>query len=56
MDKLIRIYLLQNDPMRVNILQVLTFYDKPIKMTKAELDVFIVELQQIKAQMADLED
>jgi len=51
MEKLIRIYLLQNDPTLVNILQVLTFYDKPIKMTKAELDVFIGELQQISTQM-----
>ena len=52
MDKLIKQYLLQ-DAAQINILQVLVFFDEPTKMSKAELDKFIEELQQIKDQMTD---
>ena len=53
MDKLIKQYLLQDDATQVNILQVLTFFDAPIKMGKADLDKFIAELQRVKNQMTD---
>ena len=53
MDKLIRIYVLQEQGRQVNLLQIMHFYDVPIKMNKEDLNKFIGNLQQIKAQMKD---